>query len=525
MKFRHTTVGAFVALSVSATVALMATSLLSASCTRSQGGSSADEFAYLYKDLPFEMDMVSRPSVPDRSVFLSDFGGNGNGIASNTQAFKDAIEHLSSKGGGHLIVPQGIWYTGPIELKSCIDLHVDPLAVIIFDPDPTLYPIVNSVFEGLDTKRCDAPIHADNAHDISITGGGVIDGNGGAWRGVKKSKVNSAEWKSFLAKGGILNEKGDFWYPSESFRKGYEMSGMNVPPKELDDAGYEEIRDFLRPELVCFRSCDNVLLEDCVFQNSPSWNLHPLQCRNVIIKGVTVRNPHYSQNGDGIDLDSCVGSVIIDSSFDVGDDGICIKSGKDEDGRRRAAPCKGLIVNNCTVYHGHGGFVVGSEMSGGVEDMKVSDCRFLGTDVGLRFKSCRGRGGVVKNIYIENIYMTDIVAETVLFDLHYNGKSAVEAQADGQAPTVESFPVDETTPAFRDIWVKDVVCNGAGRAMYFNGIPEMPVRNINIDRCAIKSDKGIEINWAEDVTMTGVEISAASGDPVKTSNVKNISIQ
>lgn len=525
MNFRHTTVGTLVSLSVSATVALLATLLVSASCTPHTGTAQTDEFSYLYRDLPFDMDMVSRPSVPTLSVSLCDFGGNGNGITSNTQAFKDAIEHLSSKGGGHLIVPPGIWYTGPIELKSRIDLHLDPLAVIVFDPDPALYPIVETVFEGLDTKRCDAPIHADNAHDISITGGGVIDGNGGYWRGVKKSKVNSSEWKSFLRMGGILNEKGDFWYPSESFKKGYEMSDMNVPPKDLDDAGYEEIRDFLRPELVCFRNCENVLLEDCIFQNSPSWNLHPLMCRNVIIKGVTVRNPHYSQNGDGIDLESCVGSIIIDSSFDVGDDGICIKSGKDEDGRRRAAPCKGLIVNNCTVYHGHGGFVVGSEMSGGVEDVKVSDCRFLGTDVGLRFKSCRGRGGVVKNIYIDNIYMTDIVAETVLFDLHYNGKSAVEAQADGQVQAIESFPVDETTPAFRDIWVKDIVCNGAGRAMYFNGIPEMPVRNINIDGCAIKSTKGIEINWAEDVTMTGVEISASAGEPVLTSNVKNISIQ
>lgn len=525
MKFHYSAVKALLSRTVNAAVALMATLSFSASCTQSKCTAGTEEFAYLYKDLPFEMEMVSRPSVPDRSVYITEFGGNGNGIASNTQAFKEAIEHLSSKGGGHLIVPEGIWYTGPIELKSCIDLHVDPLAVIIFDPDPTLYPIVETVFEGLDTKRCDAPIHADNAHDISITGGGVIDGSGSAWRAVKKSKVNAAEWKSFLARGGVLNDKGDLWSPSESYVKGHEMSGMNVPPRDLDDAGYEAIRDFLRPELVCFRNCENVLLEDCVFQNSPSWNLHPLMCRNVIIKGVTVRNPHYSQNGDGIDLDSCVGSIIIDSSFDVGDDGICIKSGKDEDGRRRAAPCKGLIVDNCTVYHGHGGFVVGSEMSGGVEDMKVSNCRFLGTDVGLRFKSRRGRGGVVKNIYIDNIYMTDIIAETVLFDLHYNGTSAVDAMEKGQPAQVELIPVDEGTPAFRDIWIKDIVCNGAGRAMYFNGIPEMPVRNINIDGCAIKSTRGIEINWAEDVTMTGVEISASAGDPVKTANVKNISIR
>lgn len=506
---------------VTMTATVLVTLLLSCGCS----GNDTDEFSYLYKDLPFEMKKVTRPSIPDRTVCITDFGGNGNGVASNTQAFRDAIDHLSSAGGGHLVVPPGIWYTGPIGLRSGIDLHVDPLAVIIFDPDPSLYPIVNTVFEGLDTKRCDAPIHADNAHDISITGGGIIDGSGSAWRAVKKSKVTAAEWDSCLARGGVLNEKGNVWYPSEAYRMGHDISGSNVPPRDLDDAGYDAIRDFLRPELVCFRNCENVLLEDCVFQNSPSWNLHPLMCRNVIIKGITVRNPYFSQNGDGIDLDSCIGSVIIDSSFDVGDDGICIKSGRDEDGRRRAAPCKGLIVSNCTVYHGHGGFVVGSEMSGGVEDVMVSGCRFLGTDTGLRFKSRRGRGGVVKNIFVEDIYMADIVADAILFDLHYNGRSAVDALADPRGREMEPLPVDEGTPAFRDIRIRDIVCKGAGRAMGFNGLPEMPVRNISIDGCSIMSRRGIEIDWAEDITISGLEICASEGEPVSTANVKNISIR
>lgn len=472
------------------------------------------------------MGQVYRPSIPSRSVSIIDFGGNGNGIQSNTQAFSAAIESLSKRGGGHLIVPAGVWITGPIELKSNIDLHLEPDAILLFDSSRELYPLIQTSFEGLDTWRCESPIHADGATNISITGGGVIDGNGQDWRPLKKSKVTSAQWKERIAAGGVVNKKGDCWYPSEGYIKGEEMSDMNVPPKDLNAEQMEEIKDFLRPVMISLRNCSNVLLEDCTFQNSPAWNIHPLLCTNLIVKNITVRNPSYAQNGDGIDIESCTNTVLVGSKFDVGDDGICIKSGKDKDGRDRGVPTKGLIVDDCTVYHGHGGFVVGSEMSGGVEDVKVSNCRFLGTDVGLRFKSKRGRGGVVKNIYINDIYMTDIVTETLLFDLFYGGKSAVEALEDAPAEKeVEVFVIDETTPSFRDIYISNVVCNGAGRAMYFNGIPEMPLKNINITDCVVTSQKGVEISWSEDVRLKNVEIHPESGKPVISNNVINLVIE
>ncbi|MGM9737070.1 MAG: glycoside hydrolase family 28 protein, partial [Candidatus Cryptobacteroides sp.] len=296
--------------------------------------------------------------------------------------------------------------------------------------------------------------------------------------------------------------------------------------KSLSMEELEEIKDFLRPVMVSLRNCTNVLLEGCSFQNSPAWNIHPLMCTNLIVKDITVRNPWYAQNGDGIDIESCTNTIIVGSSFDVGDDGICIKSGKDEDGRRRGIPTRGLIVDGCTVYHGHGGFVVGSEMSGGVENVKVSNCRFLGTDVGLRFKSKRGRGGVVRNIWIDNIYMTDIATETLLFDLHYGGKSAVEQLEDGSVVTVvEPEPVDETTPEFRDIYISGVVCNGARRAMYFNGIPEMPVKNVNIRDCTISSTTGIEVNYAEDVTLENVTVVTGKGKAIVQSNVRNFVVK
>lgn len=492
--------------------------LLVSSCGK-QGG---DEFAYLYENLPFKMERVARPVIPDLRVSVKDFGGVGDGVTLNTEAFAKAMKHLSDKGGGHLDVPAGIWLTGPIEILSNCDLHVTPNAVIIFDPDRDLYPIIQTVFEGLDTRRCESPVHAEGARNISITGGGVLDGSGEAWRMVKKSKLTDGEWRKLVASGGIVSRDGRIWYPDEGFEKATMFSNMNVPSVDLTEEQWNEIKSFLRPNMVSLRNCENVLLEDCSFQNSPCWNVHPLMCRNLIVNRVNIRNPYYSQNGDAIDVDSCENVLITNSTFDAGDDGICIKSGKDADGRRRARPCKNLIVDNCTVFHGHGGFTVGSEMSGGVENIKVSNCRFLGTDVGLRFKSKRGRGGVVKNIYINDIYMKDILADAILFDLFYGGKSAVEAAAEkDETVNVPAVPVDETTPEFRDIYISNVCCNGASRAMLFNGLPEMPVTNINVSDCTITADEGITLRNSQDITFKNVKCYPEKGDAITTLRVKN----
>ena len=485
------------------------------------------EFRHLYEDLPFEMAKVQRPDIPVRQVNIEDFGGVGDGVFLNTDAFAYAIDVLSQAGGGRLVVPTGVWLTGPITLKDNIDLHIRPDAVLLFSTDRDLYPIVETVFEGLDTKRCLAPINADGAKNIAITGGGTIDGNGDSWRQVKKSKISPSQWKALLKSGGFTNAKGDLWYPdSTSYRGSVVSDAFNVPQGLTTEEEWNSVKTYLRPVLIGIKNCENVLLEDCLFQNSPCWNIHPLMCKNVIINNITVRNPWYSQNGDGLDVDSCENVLVINSSFDVGDDAICIKSGKDEDGRRRARPCRNLIVDNCIVFHGHGGFVVGSEMSGGVENIKVSNCRFLGTDVGLRFKSCRGRGGVVKNIYIEDIVMMNIPTEPLLFDLHYGGKSAVEAAAEGASPfDVEYVEADETTPQFRDIYIKDVVCSGAARAMYFNGIPEKNIENIVVEDCEIVSTKGADLRYSNGVQLKNVNITQSEGQGYSVANCRNVLIE
>lgn len=480
--------------------ALIALAILFLSSLHSCGTRSGYEFEALYEGLPFEMPQVRRPDIPRRTVRLSDFGAVGDGITLNTQAFADAIEALVQKGGGRLEVGEGIWRTGPVTLQSHIELHLEKGAVILFDPDRDLYPIIDTNFEGLDVRRCLSPINATDVHDIAITGPGIIDGSGEYWRELKKNNASPRTFKRQAGKGGLVAEDGN-WYPDEGYYKARLTAGtLNKPSDELDE---QEIKSFLRPVLVSLRRCERILLEDCTFQNSPCWNLHPLWCKDVIIKNVDVRNPSYATNGDGIDIDACENVILTGSRFDVGDDAVCIKSGKDADGRRHATPCRNLIIHDCTVYSGHGGFVVGSEMSGGVENIRVSHCRYIGTEVGLRFKSTRGRGGEVRNIWADHIYMQGILNYGVIFNLYYAGVASGAARKDNaeQEPLVA---VDETTPSFHDIHFSDIVCAGAGQSIYINGLPEMPVRDIDFTDCLFVADKGIEQHHAENIRFNNV---------------------
>ncbi len=458
---------------------------------------------------PFAISEISAPAIPERTVKLTDFNAVGDGETLCTDAFQQAITLLHQLGGGHLVVPRGVWHTGPIVLQSNIDLHLEHGAVILFAADESLYPIISTSFEGLDTRRCQSPLSAFSAENISITGNGVIDGNGQYWRPVKRGKITDSHWKSLLSQPGSVEMKKGYWVPSEGYAKGEQGANMNVPSAQTDEE-WNAIRRFLRPVMVSLVSCKNVLLQDVIFQNSPAWNLHPLMCENIIIDRVLVRNPAYAQNGDALDLESCKNALIVNSKFDAGDDGICIKSGKDADGRRRGIPCENVVVDGCTVFAGHGGFVVGSEMSGGVKNILVKNCQFLGTDVGLRFKSTRGRGGIVENIYIKGISMTDIKTDAITFNMYYGGKSVAEMIADGDNPDNQTKEkVDETTPIFRNIDISDVVCNGAGRAMEFNGLPEMPIDGIRLKDIKITAQQDATFTNAVNISKNNVVIKVA----------------
>ncbi len=472
----------------------------------------AADYSKYYDGLPLKINQVREFTVPSYSVKISDFGGVSDGVTLNTKAFEDAIAHLSQKGGGHLIVPEGIWYTGPIVFDHNIDLHLDRGALLLFSENLNDYPVVKSDWEGLNTYRAISPLTARGKKNISITGEGTINGNGQCWRPVKKSKMTDPQWKK-LIQSGVVNDKGDIWFPNEKAMKAYYDKDMQEKVHIGDPNALEAAHDFLRPVLVSFIGCTNVLLQGVTFENSPAWNVHPLMCENLIVDNVNIRNPWYAQNGDGIDVESCTNVLLVNSSFDVGDDAICMKSGKDKDGRDRGVPSSNVLIDGCTVYHGHGGFVIGSEMSGGCKDIVAKNCVFIGTDVGLRFKSTRGRGGIVENIYVDNIKMTDIPGEALIFDMYY-----------GIKPGAPVPPVTEETPSFRNIFIKDVVCRSAGRAALFNGLPEMPMKNVVLEDCRFRADKGFALNHVDGLTLKNVTVDVPGETITYGEGVENVKI-
>jgi len=479
-----------------------------------------------YEGIEFKMAIVKEPVIPNNSVNIKDFGAISGGDVLNTEAFAKAIDAVSKKGGGKVIIPPGIWLTGPIILKSNLELHAQTGALIKFSPDKSLYPLIETSFEGLNTWRCISPLYGKNLENVAFTGKGVWDGSGEVWRQVKKSKLTESQWKKVIASGGVLNESKTSWYPSEVFMKASVGADQNVRLDLKTKEDFEKIHDFLRPVLVSIQNSKRVLFDGPVFQNSPAWNIHPLMIEDLIVRNVSVRNPWFSQNGDGLDVESCKNVLVENSSFDVGDDAICIKSGKDQDGRDRAVPCENIIIRNNIVYHGHGGVTVGSEMSSGVKNMHVSNCTFMGTDVGLRFKSNRGRGGVVENIFISDIFMTDIPSQAISFNLYYGGKSIAETLEEGGTPVVnKSVPVDEKTPQFKNISMKNITISGANQAVFLQGLPEMNLENIEITNLKAKADKGFTIVDANGIKITNATLDIKDSAIFDVFNVKNMSVK
>ncbi|RKR80920.1 pectate lyase-like protein [Mucilaginibacter gracilis] len=446
---------------------------------------------------------------------IKQYNAKGDGITLNTKSINDAITACSTKGGGVVLVQGGVWLTGPIDLKSNVNLHLDRDAVLLFTKDFDQYPIVEGTYEGLPAGRCKSPISGKDLQNIAITGSGIIDGNGDAWRMVKKDKLSENQWQDKVNSGGVLSADKKTWYPTQKSFNGSQATDPGVLKDGRTIKDFEVYKDFLRPNLVVLNNCKKVLLEGVTFQNSPAWNLHPFLCADVTLRAVTVKNPWYAQNGDGIDLESSTNALIENSTFDVGDDGICIKSGRDEAGRKLGKPTENVIVRNCVVYHAHGGFVIGSEMSGGAKNIFVYNCSFLGTDVGLRFKTARGRGGVVENIYVTNINMKDIGAEAILFDMYYMAKDPVVLAGEKrEAPKVEALPVTEATPKFTDFHVSNIVCNGAATALFIRGLPEMNISGIYLNNLVIKAKKGVVCTEATGVYIKNLQLITEETNPV-----------
>lgn len=446
----------------------------------------AGDYAKYYVNMPVEMPKATPPSIPDNTVNIHDFGGKGDGITLNTTAFNKAISALEKKGGGHLIVPAGIWITGLISMKDNIDLHLEKNAIVMASPDRALF---FKTANGKRDSKATPLINASKRKNISITGEGTIDGNGAYWRPVKRSKVSDVEWKEFLNMGGTVTENGQLWYP-------FNLKAF-ANTAETADAQEKQ-----RTHLIRFTECENVMVKGVTLQNSPKFHLIPTRCNNVIVDDVTIRCPWNAQNGDALDISSCRNVLIVNNTIDAGDDGICLKAGAGKSGLEYG-PCENLLIENNTVYHAHGGFVIGSEFTGGMKNIVVRNNLFSGTDTGLRFKSGIGRGGKTENIFISDIVMTDIKDEAIIFECTYQDKAVGKKASDTSTTSKEA----QFVPDFSDIHISGITCRKAKTAISAHGLPGLEcVHGITIDNSIFYStNQNKDMDETVDLKITNTQ--------------------
>jgi len=415
------------------------------------------------------------------------YGAKNDSSKLATTAIKNAIDAASKAGGGTVYFPAGKYLTGAIHLKSNITIFIDAGAELHFSDNFDDYlPMVKSRYEGVDVTSFSPLFYAYKAENISIIGRGLIDGHGKKWwdfvEGYKQDQPRS-KWQ----------------YMFDDLNK-----NITLPddPKQMK-------RGFLRPPFIQPMFCKNVRIDGITIRNSPFWTVNPEFCENVTIHGVTINNPH-SPNTDGINPESCKNVHISNCHISVGDDCITIKSGKDEPGRKMAVPAENYTITNCTMLSGHGGVVIGSEMSGDVRKIVISNCVFDGTDRGIRIKTARGRGGVVEEIRVSNIIMKNIGEQAIVLDMQY-AKTNLE-------------PVSVRTPKFRNIHFSNITGREINQAGYLNGLEEMPIENITFNDINIDAKTGFTINSSDKIEFHNVQVNTEMGPSLMASSVNNLTI-
>ncbi len=418
---------------------------------------------------------------------VTKYGAKKDSSAIATASIKKAIDAASKAGGGTVYFPAGKYLTGPVYLKSNITVFIDAGAELHFSDNFDDYlPMVQSRYEGVDVMSFSPLFYAYNETNITITGRGKINGHGQKW------------WDYALN-----------FYKNQKERNKYQLlfDSLNKNILLPDDPGQMK-RGFLRPPFIQPMYCKNILIEGITITNSPFWTVTPEFCENVTVKGVTIDNPK-SPNTDGINPSSCRYVHISDCHISVGDDCITIKSGKDLPGRTKATPAENYTITNCTMLSGHGGVVIGSEMSGDVKKIVISNCVFDGTDRGIRIKTARGRGGVVEDIRVDNIVMKNIKDQAIVLDMEYS-KAKPEA-------------VSERTPQFRNIRMSNITAY-TKKAMYINGLEEMPVSEISLNDVVFEAETGIVIKNANDIELHNVRVNTKTGSALSAEKTTRLDI-
>ncbi len=441
--------------------------------------------ATVYENLSpyFDMPTLHVPQFPDRDFNIVEFGAVEGGEHKVTDAIRQAIAACHEAGGGRVVIPEGTWLTGPIHMRSFVNLHISKGAVVKFSQDLDDYlPVVFTRWEGMECYNYSAPIYGNGLRNIAITGDGLLDGQGEVWW----------EWK--------YNRQ------APTARRLYQMIVDGVPPHERI-LGTPE--DGMRPNFVQFISCQGILIENVTFRNGPMWTVHPVYCSNMIVRGMKVIT--VGPNNDGINPDSTRNLLIEDCYFSTGDDCVVLKSGLNEDGWRVGRPTENVVIRNIFANEGHGGVVCGSEMSGSVRNVYAHDCVFVGTDRGFRVKSMRGRGGVVENIWIEDIKMKDMGGQAIRLNMFY-GSSTVQ-------------PATDIPAAFRNFYIKNIECDGAARAIEIIGLPELAIENIHLENLHIRANEGIRITDGQHLSIKNLTLETLHDTPIVLDRVNHVHIE
>lgn len=427
---------------------------------------------------PFPMLQLQRPEFPHCVVSIRDHGAVEGGTEKNTNAFQEAIRACSEAGGGRVSVPRGKWLTGAIHLVSNIELHLEDGAEIIFSDDPQDYlPPVFARNGGIELFNYSPLVYARDCENVAITGHGRLDGNAKAW------------WA---------------WQKRET-KESYRMGAEGVP---VEQRVFGTPEAAIRPSFVGLVGCKNVLLEGFTIGSGPNWTIHPVYCENVIIRRLNIDT--HGPNNDGIDPDSCRNVLVEYCTFKTGDDCMVLKSGYNEDGRRVGRPTENVVMRHCTGKEGHGGLVIGSEMSGDVRNVFMSDCDFDRTDHAVRIKSRIDRGGVVENVWVEDVRAKDMQRDVVILTMDYT--------ADSQG-LVATKP-----PAFRNFHLKNITCDGAPVGIIVAGLETSPIEKVRFEQMTITSKKGVIVKNAKDLTFDAVKITSAESPVFDLANANEVRI-
>ncbi|WP_114784279.1 glycoside hydrolase family 28 protein [Botryobacter ruber] len=458
--------------------ALLALLVLTGSCTSKTAQKATEEDPW--KEMEQVRKLIKAPTFPNRDFLITSYGAVEGGKVKNTEAFKKAIQACHDSGGGRVVVPNGTFLTGAIHLKSNVNLHLQDNATILFSPDAEDYlPMVFTRWEGMELMNYSPFIYAYKQENIGITGNGTLDGgsNNNAWwnwNGAPRYGWKEGMPKQTPARAQLQKQNLD-----------------DVPPRErIYGPGY-----YLRPQFVQPYDCKNVVISGIKMINSPMWNLNPVLCENVTIEKVRIIS--LGPNNDGCDPESCKNVLIKDCYFDTGDDCIAIKSGRNNDGRRIARPAENHIIEGCEMKEGHGGVVIGSEISGGARNIwsqnLVMDSPQL--DRVLRIKTSSQRGGTIENIYMRNVKVGTYKEAAVKCNMFY--------EEPGQH-----------MPVIRNVLVENMVVENGGKyAVMVRAYEESPVENLRLVNCTINGvEQALSIDHVKDMKLINTKINGKTYD-------------